>query len=193
MSKKGEFELVIKLSIGHYIPGDSVIHRLDPRMKLLMGLTMVILSIATSSLSALFVLFLVTVSGLILTGVKLKIAFKVLKPMMPFLFILALIQMFAIRQFHDNASVMWEWWILKLTDRSLRAAILLIWRFIVIVLGLSLFSFTTSSDQLIHGIEHLLRPLQRIGIPAHEFAMVMHISIRFLPILISETERLMMA
>jgi energy-coupling factor transport system permease protein len=193
MPKKGEFELLVKLSIGHYIPGDSVIHHLDPRVKLLMGLTIIILSIATNSLFALFILFLFLVGSLIATKVDLRIAFRALKPMIPFLLILALIQMFAIRQFHENAAVIWEWRVLRLTDKSLHAALILIWRFIVIVIGLSLFSFTTSSNQLIHGIEHLLRPLQRIGLPAHEFAMVMHISIRFLPILISETERLMMA
>jgi energy-coupling factor transport system permease protein len=193
MRKRAEFELLLKMSVGQFIQGDSVLHRLDPRVKIVIGVVLIAASILVSSLAAVMLLFLIVTAGLFISGVKPGLAFRALKPVLPFLLLLAVIQMFAIPQLHEEAAVIWEWKILKLTDRSLISGVLLIGRFVVIVLGLSLFSFTTSTNRLIHGIEHLVRPLGRIGLPAHEFAMVVHISIRFLPILTAETERLMMA
>jgi energy-coupling factor transport system permease protein len=113
--------------------------------------------------------------------------------MILFLLILALIQIFAVPQLGEGAIILWNWKILKITDRSLIAGISLIIRFMVIVLGLSLFSFSTTTTKLMHGIEHLLRPLQKIRLPAHELALTINISIRFLPILIGEAEWLMKA
>jgi energy-coupling factor transport system permease protein len=193
MQKRSEFELSLKLSIGQFLPGESSIHRLDPRVKIGMMVALIATSIVASSLAAVMLLLLAVVAGFLTVGVNPGLAFRALKPVLPFLLLLAVIQMFAIPQLREEAIVIWEWKVLKLTDRSLVSAILLIVRFIVIVLGLSLFSFTTSTNQLIHGVEQLLRPLGKIGLPAHELAMIVHISIRFLPILTSETEWLMMA
>lgn len=193
MSRKSEFELAVKVSIGQFIPAESLIHQLDPRVKLLIGILLIGTTIMISSFVSLLGLFLAVISGLLLARIQLGMAFKVLKPVLPFLFILALIQVFAVPQLREGALVIWKLGILQVTDRSLLAGILLIGRFVVIVLGLSLFSFSTSSTEFMHGIEHLLRPLQKLKIPAHELALVINISIRFLPILVSETERLMKA
>jgi energy-coupling factor transport system permease protein len=113
--------------------------------------------------------------------------------MLPFLLLLALLQVFAIPQYSVEATVIWRWRILTVTDRSLLAGILLVARFITVMLGLSLFSFSTTTTELTHGVEHLLRPLQALRFPAHEAALVVNISIRFLPILAEEAERLMKA
>jgi energy-coupling factor transport system permease protein len=161
MYDKSEFELFAKLSIGQYMPTGSVIHRLDPRIKV--------------------------------TRVQLRLAFASLRHMIIFLLVLALIQVLAVPQLRDGAILLWQWKIFKITDRSLIAGISLIIRFMVIVLGLSLFSFSTTTTKLMHGIEHLLRPLQKIRLPAHELALTINISIRFLPILMSEAEWLMKA
>lgn len=193
MSRKSEFELSVKLSIGQYIPTGSVVHRLDPRVKLLMGMLLIAGSIISYSLLSLMVLFLAVIAGLLLTRVQFRLAFTALRPVIPFLLVLALLQIFTIPQYRTGASVIWEWRFLKITDRSLIAGALLMGRFVVIVLGLSMFSFSTSTTELMHGIEHLLRPLQKLGFPAHELALVVNISIRFLPILAGETERLLKA
>jgi energy-coupling factor transport system permease protein len=89
--------------------------------------------------------------------------------------------------------VLWEYSIVSITDRSILAGVVLILRFVVMALGLSLLSFSTSTTEFTHGVEHLLRPLQALGLPAHELALVANIAIRFLPILAGEAERLLKA
>jgi energy-coupling factor transport system permease protein len=191
--KRPEFELSLKLSIGQFIPGTSIVHRLDPRVKIVMAALLILSGILASRLAAIAMLIILVVAVLFSVGVKPGLSFRALKPVIPFLIVLAIIQMFAIPQLREDAAVIWKWRLFILTDKSLVSGILLIGRFVVIVLGLSLFSFTTSTNGLIRGIEHLVRPLGKIGLPAHELAMVVHISMRFLPILVFETERLMMA
>ena len=193
MPGNNRFELSVKLSVGQYIPTGSVIHRLDPRVKLIMGMLLIAASIISSSLLSLVFLFAFVTASLIAARIQLKLAFSALKPVMPFLLVLALIQVFAIPQYKSSAVILWHWRILKISDQSLLAGLLLIGRFSVIVMGLGLFSFSTSTTQLLHGIEHLLRPLQKIKFPAHELALVFNIAIRFLPILAAESEHLMKA
>jgi energy-coupling factor transport system permease protein len=193
MARKSEFELLGKLGMGQYIPTGSVIHRLDPRTKILLVILLIAMSIISSSLFSLLILFILIFAGLVIAHVQLRIAFITLRSMIPFLFVLALIQAFAVPQLRVEANLIWRWRFLVLTDRSLLAGILLLGRFSVIVLGLSLFSYSITTTELIHGIEHLLRPLGKLKFPAHELALVSHISVRFLPILVLETERLMKA
>jgi energy-coupling factor transport system permease protein len=193
MAQKSEFELIGKLGLGQYIPTGSVIHRLDPRIKILLAILLIATSIISSSLVSILTLFIIIFTGLLVAKVQIRLAFITLRSMIPFLFVLALIQVFAVPQLRDDANLIWQWRIFVLTDRSLLAGILLLGRFSVIVLGLSLFSYSTTTTELIHGIEHLLRPLGKLRFPAHELALVSHISIRFLPILVLETERLMKA
>jgi energy-coupling factor transport system permease protein len=193
MKRNNSFELSVKLSVGQYIPTGSVIHRLDPRVKLIMGMMLVAASIISSSLLSLVFLFMCLIACLAAARIQVKLAVSALKPVLPFLLVLALIQVFAVPQYRINAEILWQWRIFKISDRSLLAGLLLIGRFAVIVLGLSLFSFSTSTTELLHGIEHLLRPLQKIKFPAHELALVLNIAIRFLPILAAETEHLMKA
>lgn len=193
MSRKSEFSLLGRISIGQYIPTGSLVHRLDPRVKLLLGICFIGASVACTSLSAHLLLLVVVMGAFLLSGVKLRFAFAALKPMIPFLFLLALIQVFAVPQFRTDASVLWQRSIFTVTDRSLFFGFLLVARFIVIVLGIGLLSFSTSMIEFIHGIEHLLRPFQRLRLPAHEISLVIHISLRFLPILLREAEKLMKA
>jgi energy-coupling factor transport system permease protein len=193
VAKRSEFEFSVKMSIGQFVPGNSFLHRLDPRVKIVVCIILIASAIVVGRIFAVTLLFIMVVSVLGFTDIGAGLAFRALKPVLPFLAVLAVIQMFAIPQFRENATVVWEWRFFHLTDRSLVSGVLLIGRFVVIVLALHLFSVTTSTNQLIHGVEQLVRPLEKIGVPAHELAMVVHISMRFLPILLFETERLMMA
>jgi energy-coupling factor transport system permease protein len=193
MSTLSEFELLGRITIGQYLPTDSAVHGLDARVKLLMVLLLIIAVIVSNSLVGLSVLLLVVLIGLSAARIPLRFALAGLRPMLPFLLLLALLQVFAIPQYTAGAAVIWRWGILTMTDRSLLAGILLIARFSIMVLGLSLFSFSTTTTELTHGVEHLLRPLQTLRLPAHEFALVLNIAIRFLPILAEEAERLIKA
>jgi len=193
MRERSEFELFSKLSIGQYIPTGSVIHRLDPRIKLILGILLIATAVLAGSVVAILILLSSVILGLCLTRVQLRLAFTPLKFMLFFLFILAVIQVFTIPQYRTDGTVLLHRGVVKVTTLSLLSGTLLIFRFVVIVLGLSMFSFSTSTTELLHGIEHLLRPLERIGFPAHELALTVHISIRFLPILAGEAEQLMKA
>jgi energy-coupling factor transport system permease protein len=193
MAHRSEFELMGKIGIGQYIPTGSVVHRIDARMKLLLGTLLIGVTIFISSITALLLLFVIVLFGLILSKVQVRLAFISMRRVLPYLFILAAIQMFAVPQFRFDAAVLWEWKILVLTDRSLMSGLLLIGRFVVIVSLIALFSFTTTTTELMHGVEHILRPLQRVRFPAHETALVINIAIRFVPILTGEAERIMRA
>jgi energy-coupling factor transport system permease protein len=181
------------MTIGQYLPTGSLLHRIDPRVKLWMGLLLIGATVACTSLLGLAVLLGAVLVGLLLAHIPLRYALAGLRPMLPYLLLLALLQIFAIPQYGAGAAVLWHWAFLTMTERSLSAGFLLIGRFCTIALGLSLFSFSTSTTELTHGIEHVLLPLQKFRIPAHEFALVVNIAIRFLPILAEETERLMKA
>jgi energy-coupling factor transport system permease protein len=191
MARPSEFELLGRVTIGQYLPTASPVHRLDPRAKLVMVLLLIIAVTAGHSLAALAILLLAVLLGLRVARIPLRFALAGLVPMLPFLLLLALLQVFAIPQL--GARAIWRWGIVTVTDRGLLAGILLLARFGTIVLGLSLFSFSTTTTELTHGVEHLLRPLQPLGLPAHEFALTVNIAIRFLPTLAEEAERLMKA
>jgi len=193
MPATSEFELVGHTTLGQYLPTGSSLHRQDPRAKLLMSLLLIVAVISCSSLIGQAVLLATVVTGLMLARISLRFAIGGLRRMVPFLLLLATLQMFAIPQYAVDATIIWQWSFLTMTNRSVLAGILLIARFVVTALGLSLFSFSTTTTELTHGIEHLVRPLQRFGFPAHEFALVINIAIRFLPILAEEAERLMKA
>jgi len=188
-----EFELLGRVTIGQYLPTGSRVHHLDPRVKLVMVVLMITAVVVSHSLVGLALLLAAVVSGLLSARIPLRFALAGLRPMLPFLLLLALLQVVAIPQYGAGATVIWRWSILTVTDRSVLAGVLLIARFTVMVLGISLFSFSTTTTELTHGVEHLLRPLQALGVPAHEFALVVNIAIRFLPILAEEAERLMKA
>jgi energy-coupling factor transport system permease protein len=193
VSERSEFELLGRVPIGQYLPTGSFVHHLDPRVKLLMVLLLIITVVVSTSLIGLALLLLAILCGLLAARIPARFALAGLRPMLAFLLLLALLQVLAIPQYRAHATVVWHWAILTVTDRSLLAGLLLITRFVTVMLGLSLFSFSTTTTELTHGVEHLLRPLQALRFPAHEFALVINISIRFLPILAEEAERLMKA
>lgn len=188
-----EFELLRSVTLGQYLPTGSVLHGMDPRVKLLAGLLLIVAVTATSSLVGLTLALALVVAGFVVAGVPVRYALSGVKPMVPFLVLLALLQMLAIPQNDLNTTVLWRWTVITLTARDFVAAALLLLKFAVMVWGLSLLSFTTTTTELTHGTEHLLRPLQRIGLPAHEFALMVNIALRFVPLLATETERLMKA
>nr|MBC7244830.1 energy-coupling factor transporter transmembrane protein EcfT [Chloroflexota bacterium] len=193
MTAPTEFEFMGRVTIGQYLPTGSTLHSLDPRAKLLMGLLLITVVVICQSLAGMILLFAAVLIGLACARIPLRFALSGLRSMLPYLLLLALLQVFAIPQYASNATVLWHWTILTMTDRSLLAGILLITRFSILVLGLSLFSFSTTTTELTHGIEHLLNPWQKLGIPAHEFALAVNIALRFLPIVAEEAERLMKA
>jgi energy-coupling factor transport system permease protein len=188
-----EFEFFSGLKLGRYVKKNSPLHVLDPRIKVALGLLLVGVSVASTGLMSQLVLFAAVCAGFAAANLPVKRGFTPLLPAFPFVIALALLQLFAVPQLREGAQLLWRRGPLALTDRSLHAGILLVWRFVVIVLGMVLLSFVTDSSDLTSGIEHLMRPLQKLGIPAHELALVLGIAVRFLPVLTDETTRMMRA
>jgi energy-coupling factor transport system permease protein len=184
-----EFEFLRNVTIGQYLEVDSPIHRLDPRAKLAAVAALLIGVVTSPSIAALVVTLALALVTVWAARIPLRYALGGLRAALPFLLLIALLQVLAVPQ-NNAGTVLWHWWRITVTIGGIRAAILTIARFLVLILGLSLLSFTTSTTQVTHGIEHLLRPLQRVGFPAHELSLVAVIALRFVPLLALEAERL---
>jgi len=184
-----EFELLRNVTIGQYLPTGSPLHRLDPRAKLWMAALLIAGAVATRSLLGLVVALIVVVGGIAIARVPLRYASRGVAPALPFLLFLAVLQVTAVPQ-NDAGKVIWSWWRVRVTTGDLHVATTTMLRFVVLILGISLFSMTTTTVELAHGVEHVLRPLQRIGMPAHEFSLVVVIALRFVPLLAMEAERI---
>jgi len=184
-----EFEFLRDVTIGQYLPTGSALHRLDPRAKLVMITFFLIGIVFGDSVSGLLAALAIVLAALAWARIPLCYAVRGVRPALSFLLLLALLQVFTIPQ-NDVGMVLWRWWRIAITLTDLYKAALLLLRFVVLIIGLSLFSLTTSTAELTHGVEHLLRPLQRLGLPAHEFSLVVVIALRFVPLLAMEAERI---
>lgn len=181
------------ITIGQYVPGNSFLHRLDARVKIVLIMVYVIaLFIIKNPVSyAVFTLF--TFAAVLSSRVPLAFIVRGLKPM---LFIIAFTAV--INLFMTSGEVVWTspeifGHSLKITREGIEIAILMILRLLYLMIGTSLLTLTTSPLMLTDGIENLLKPLNKIGVPSHEIAMMMTIAIRFIPTLTEETDKIMKA
>lgn len=177
------------ITLGQYFPGNSLIHRLDPRTKILATLLYIgIIFLADGFLSygiltafAFFVIFL--------SRLPLMMVLRSLKPIMLIIVLTMGIHMFT----SPGETVLFTWKFLTVTEEGLALGIKMALRLMLLLLFSSVLTFTTSPIVLTDGIENLLRPFKRIGVPAHELAMMMTIALRFIPTLLEETDRIMKA
>ena len=178
-------------SFGQYYPTSSVIHKLDPRVKILSVILYVVAVFLVKQfyflgfLACLLFLTLVT----ILAKIPLVKLLKSIKAILFFIILSAIIQLF----FNQTGKVLLSFWIIKITDGGLITAAFIILRITLVVMGASLLTFTTSPVEIADGIESLLFPLKLVKFPVHEFALIMSIALRFIPTLIDETDRIIKA
>lgn len=176
------------ITIGQYYPADSVIHKLDPRTKLFATLLFVI-SLFTFRSWAGLALATVFLAVLIrLSKVPLRYMVKGLRAIVVILLITALFNLFL-----TPGKVLVEWWIFSISYEGLISAGKMTVRLIFLILGTSVVTLTTTPNALADGLEKALRPLNAIRIPVHEVAMMMSIALRFIPILVEETDKIMKA
>ncbi len=175
--------------LGRYYPGDSLIHRLDPRLKFCLVIILMVTILTPSH--PLPVILIALASLLLVTLAKLP-AKELLVSLRPILFIV--IFAFVINLFSGKGDLIFSFHFIKIRDLALKNAILMAARLIFLVMDTSLLiSLTTTSLELADAIESLFKPLQRIGFPAHEIAMMMSIALRFVPTLVYETDKIMKA
>lgn len=181
--------MIRDITIGQYYPANSIVHRLDPRVKIMCTLFYLIsLFLFKSVLGyALCTVFLFAVIRL--SKVPFKFITKGLKPIIVLLMITVLFNLFLTNQ----GNVLVSFWIFKITDEGLRTAVYMAIRLIYLIVGSSLMTLTTTPNELTDGIEKLLKPFNKIKVPVHEIAMMMSIALRFIPILLEETDKIMKA
>ena len=181
--------MLSEITLGQYFPGNSFVHRLDPRTKILATLIYIIAIFLADTTLAYGIL--IGFAALVVTVSKLPVGMvlKSLKPIWIIILITMVIHMFTA----PGETVVFTWKIFKITEEGLILGTKMALRLILLLLFSSVLTFTTSPIVLTDGIEKLLRPFKAIGVPAHELAMMMTIALRFIPTLLEETDRIMKA
>ena len=175
--------------LGRYIPGDSIVHRLDPRSKLLsMMLLILIVFWANNSVTNL-ILFIATGIFIALSGVSISFFIQGLKSMFFLIAFTTLFQFF----FISSGNVIFEFWFVRITDYALQQAGIIFCRFVLIIFFSTLLTLTTMPLSLASAVEGLLSPLKKVKVPVHEIGLMLSMSLRFVPTLMDDTTRIMNA
>lgn len=176
------------ITIGQYVKGNSILHRLDPRTKIFGMLGIMVALFLINQWIGLLYATVVVFAILGLSKVPIRYYIKGIKPLLFILVFTALIQMF-----FTPGTILWQWWIFHITKEGIRLAVFMCTRLVLLILTTSVLTLTTTPIQLTDEVENLLSPFKRFGLPAHELAMMMSIALRFIPTLIDETDKIMKA
>ncbi|MBR6790956.1 MAG: energy-coupling factor transporter transmembrane protein EcfT [Oscillospiraceae bacterium] len=180
--------MIKDITIGQYFPGRSAVHRMDPRVKLMLTIAFIVMLFVVKNPIG-FILcggFLVMCYGI--SKIPLKMILKSLKPILPIIIFTGVLNLF----FIDGDPIFELGW-LKLTWQGIYTSVAMAIRIVLLIAGSSLLTYTTSPIALTDAIERLLSPLKKLHFPAHELAMMMSIALRFIPTLIEETDKIMSA
>lgn len=181
--------MIRDITIGQYYPAKSILHRLDPRVKLVCTLLYLISLFLFKSIPGYLVATIFLVGIIKASKVPFSYIVRGLKPIVMLLMITVLFNLF----FTRNGVVLFQYWIFTITEGGLRTAVYMAIRLIYLIIGSSLMTFTTTPNELTDGIEKLLGPLNKVHVPVHDVAMMMSIALRFIPILLEETDKIMKA
>lgn len=178
------------ITIGQHFPGNSLVHRFDPRLKLVLTIAYIVLPFAASNplgltLSILFLGVMYKVAK-----IPVKMIGKSLKPILPIVLFTAVLNLFFVS---GEGDPLVHFWFLTIYAEGVRYAVLMAVRVMALIAGTSLLTYTTSPIVLTDAIEQLLKPLGKLHFPVHELAMMMSIALRFIPTLIEETDKIMNA
>jgi len=176
------------ITLGQYFPGDTVVHRLDPRTKLIATVLYIVALFCAGSFIEYAVVALTLLLAVKLSRVKFKSLVRGLKPVLFIIVFTAVLNLF----FTPGTSI-FEWGVLRVTREGVFTALSMMARITLLIMGTFLLTYTTSPIALTDGMESLLAPLKKLRVPVHEFAMMMSIALRFIPTLIEETDKIMSA
>lgn len=176
------------ITLGQYYPADSVIHKLDPRVKLFSTLLYIISLFCFRGIASFAVVTLFLFGVIRISKVPFKFMVKGLKAIMILMLITA-----AFNLFLSPGEPIFSVWVLTVTKEGVKNAALMAIRLTYLILGTSIMTLTTTPNQLTDGMEKSLMPFSKIGVPVHVIAMMMSIALRFIPILIDETDKIMKA
>ena len=181
--------MIRDITIGQYYPANSILHKLDPRVKI-MGTLMYLVSLfLMQSILGYFVAVCFLLCSVKLSNVPMPYILRGLRPILFLLLFTTVLNLFMT----SNGEILVSFWRLNITEGGLRTAVFMVMRLTFLITGSSLMTFTTTPNALTDGIESLLYPFTKVKLPVHEIAMMMSIALRFIPILLEETDKIMKA
>lgn len=176
------------ITLGQYFPGDTLIHRLDPRTKILSVILFIIALFTCKGFVAYGLTLVYLIAAVRTSKIKLNTILKGVKPLIIIIIFTAILNMF-----YTQGEVLVKIWRFQITDNGVKNAVLMVARIVMLITGTFLMTYTTSPISLTDGLEQLLGPLKKLHVPVHELAMMMSIALRFIPLLIEETDKIMSA
>lgn len=177
------------ITLGQFFPGNSVIHRLDPRTKLIMLIVYIVALFVAQSWIGYGIMLAFLIFCIAISTIPLKSIVRGMKPMVVILAFTAILNLFMTQ----GETVLVSFWIITITLEGVVRAVQMMARILMLITGTFLLTYTTSPIALTDGLESLLSPLKKLKLPVHELAMMMCIALRFIPTLIEETDKIMSA
>ena len=181
--------MIGNITLGQYFPGDSVIHRLDPRIKLILVIALIVLVFMAGTVTGYLVVFAFLIVTIVLSRVNVKFVLRGLKPLWFIILLTFVLNSF----FYSGGTELFSWWILRVSEEGLINAVRLAARLVFLITATTMLTLTTSPIALTDGLERLMAPLKAVKFPVHELAMMMTIAMRFIPTLLEETDKIMKA
>lgn len=183
--------MITDITLGQFFPGQSPIHKLDPRTKILLATLFIVAVFVANNPASFLLIGIVSLLLVIISRISLSVVIKGIKPIIFILIFTALINIFVTK---GEGDPLVSFWVIEIYKEGIIRALLMAMRVIILIVGTSiLLTYTTSPISLTDGLESLLSPLKKIKVPVHTFAMMMSIALRFIPTLIEETEKIMNA
>ncbi len=177
------------ITLGQYFPGNSPVHRLDPRTKLIMLVVYIVALFSAVSWLSYGICFAFLAFAIGISGIPVKSILRGMKPLVFILVFTGILNLF----FTEGETVILSFWVIEITLEGLTRAFFMVIRILMLISGTFLLTYTTSPISLTDGLEALLSPLKKIRVPVHELSMMMCIALRFIPTLIEETDKIMAA
>ena len=180
--------MIKDITIGQYVSGESPLHKADPRVKIILAIVFMITLLLVKSYITFAIFSLFTLFVIMTAGIPVKYTLKGLKPVMFIMAFTAVVNIFTIK-----GTPVFEYGFVHITYEGIELSVKTTLRLMLLIIGASMLTLTTTPISLTDGIEKLMGPLRRFGVPAHEIAMMMSIAIRFIPTLLDETDKIMKA
>lgn len=179
--------------IGQYIPGNSLIHKMDPRMKIVLVILFITLLFMTNTFIGYGLVTILVLYLVFSCSVPVKFILKGLKPMFLIIVFTCIFNLFFVGGDPIFSIDVFDLFIISVTKQGIYLSLIMIIRLLYLIIGTSILTLTTSPLQLTHGLECLMKPLNKIKVPSHEIALMMTIAIRFIPTIADETDKIMKA
>ena len=176
------------ITLGQYFPGNSLLHRFDPRSKILFTVLFIAAIFLCKGLVSYGITLLILLMMIGISKVQPRVFLKGMKPVVFIVVCTAILNLF-----YTSGPVLWSWGILKITEEGIWKAGFMVLRILMLIACTLLLTYTTSPILLTDGLEKLLRPLKKLNFPVHELSMMMSIALRFIPTLIQETDKIISA